>query len=195
MKQLWKNSNNTPSHLCTYFPLNKALCFFNLFYVPFHNFFHDYLHGWQIIFQPHWHSNHFVYVPSQWEMTLHCNVVSHWLGAYTKWSLLAGGNKSCQCTNKLFNSSRVLMCIRLSKLGLHWFILWPVVCSVLMQCWLSAIWILRNKLWWNLNQNTTVSIQEHSSKMLPTKWWPFGLNLNVLTNNHSNYRCIYQGWF
>ena len=28
-----------------------------------------------------------VYVPSQWEMTLHCNVVSHWLGAYTKLSL------------------------------------------------------------------------------------------------------------
>ena len=31
---------------------------------------------------------HFVYVPSQWEKTLHCNVVSHWLGAYTKYSLL-----------------------------------------------------------------------------------------------------------
>ena len=29
----------------------------------------------------------FVYAPSQWETTLHCNVVSHWLGAYTKWSL------------------------------------------------------------------------------------------------------------
>ena len=26
----------------------------------------------------------FVYAPSQWEMTLHCYVVSHWLGAYTK---------------------------------------------------------------------------------------------------------------
>ena len=29
----------------------------------------------------------FVYVPSQWEPTLQCNVASHWLGAYTKWSL------------------------------------------------------------------------------------------------------------
>ena len=27
------------------------------------------------------------YAPSQWETTLQCNVVSHWLGAYTKWSL------------------------------------------------------------------------------------------------------------
>ena len=31
--------------------------------------------------------NHFVYAPSQWETTLQCNVISHWLGAYTKWFL------------------------------------------------------------------------------------------------------------
>ena len=31
--------------------------------------------------------DHFVYTPSQWETALQCNVVSHWLGAYTKWSL------------------------------------------------------------------------------------------------------------
>ena len=31
--------------------------------------------------------DHFVYAPSQWETTLQCNVVSHWLGAYTEWSL------------------------------------------------------------------------------------------------------------
>ena len=31
--------------------------------------------------------DHLVYAPSQWETTLQCNVVSHWLGAYTKWSL------------------------------------------------------------------------------------------------------------
>ena len=27
----------------------------------------------------------FVYASSQWDTTLHCNVVSHWLGAYTNW--------------------------------------------------------------------------------------------------------------
>ena len=32
--------------------------------------------------------DHFVYVPSQWETTLPCNVVSHWLGTYTEWSLI-----------------------------------------------------------------------------------------------------------
>ena len=30
--------------------------------------------------------DHFVYVPSQWEMMLHCNIISHWLGIYTKWT-------------------------------------------------------------------------------------------------------------
>ena len=31
--------------------------------------------------------DHFVYAPSKWENTLQCNVVSHWLGACTEWSL------------------------------------------------------------------------------------------------------------
>ena len=33
--------------------------------------------------------DHFVFAPSQWEMMSQCNVVSHWLGAYTKWSLVS----------------------------------------------------------------------------------------------------------
>ena len=36
-----------------------------------------------------WSRDHSVYAPSQWEMALHCNAISHWLGAYTRWSLLA----------------------------------------------------------------------------------------------------------
>ena len=31
--------------------------------------------------------DHFLNAPSQWEKTLQCNVVTHWLGSYTKWSL------------------------------------------------------------------------------------------------------------
>ena len=31
--------------------------------------------------------DHFVHAPSQWETTLHYNVVSHWLDPFTKWSL------------------------------------------------------------------------------------------------------------
>ena len=33
------------------------------------------------------HRDRSVHAPSQWETMLQCNVVSHWLGAYTKWSL------------------------------------------------------------------------------------------------------------
>ena len=33
------------------------------------------------------YKDHFVYAPSHWEMALQYNVVSHWQGAYTKWSL------------------------------------------------------------------------------------------------------------
>ena len=31
------------------------------------------------------------YAPSQWEATLDCNIVSHWLGTYTRWSLKTAG--------------------------------------------------------------------------------------------------------
>ena len=31
--------------------------------------------------------DHFVYAPRQWETKLQCNIISHWLGTYTKWSL------------------------------------------------------------------------------------------------------------
>ena len=33
-------------------------------------------------------SDHFAYAPTQWETTLHCNVVSHWLGTCTEQSLV-----------------------------------------------------------------------------------------------------------
>ena len=32
--------------------------------------------------------DHFRCAPSQWWTTLQCNIISHWLGAYIKWSLL-----------------------------------------------------------------------------------------------------------
>ena len=45
--------------------------------------------------------DHFEYAPSQWETTLQCNVASHWLAAYTKWSLpiaiaMAAGDLTCR---------------------------------------------------------------------------------------------------
>ena len=36
---------------------------------------------------PHSFRNMSRYVPSQWEMSLHCNDISHWQGTYLNWSL------------------------------------------------------------------------------------------------------------
>ena len=44
----------------------------------------DELNIWYIVLHI---KDHFVHALSQWDMVLHCNIISHWLGAYTKWSL------------------------------------------------------------------------------------------------------------
>ena len=46
--------------------------------------------------------DHIVYAHSQWETTLHCNVVSHLLNAYTKWSLT-------ECGEYLSNALRLFI--------------------------------------------------------------------------------------
>ena len=54
--------------------------------------------------------------------------------------------------------------ICISELGQHWFILWPVACSVpshnLNQHWFMVKRTLSNKLQWILNQNTLPFIHE-----------------------------------
>ena len=44
--------------------------------------------------------DHFVYAPNQWETTLQCNVASHWLNAYTKWSMLSGIQDWAPCIRR-----------------------------------------------------------------------------------------------
>ena len=39
-------------------------------------------HSWCMSYR-----DHSVYAPSQWEMALQCNAISHWLSACTEWSL------------------------------------------------------------------------------------------------------------
>ena len=47
--------------------------------------------------------DHFVYSPSQWVMMFHCNIISHWLGTYAKWSLykLANSRSGVENINEL----------------------------------------------------------------------------------------------
>ena len=61
------------SKTCPYSAFIKFKCFYRILY-------------WQYI--EDYIRNHSVYAPSQWEMALQCNAISHWLGAYTEWSLL-----------------------------------------------------------------------------------------------------------
>ena len=62
--------------------------------------------------------DYFVHAASQWETTLQCNVVSHWLAAYTKWSLC------CMYLAPMESESCHLLSV------LHWSInsLWPETC-------------------------------------------------------------------
>ena len=59
------------------------------------------------------HRDYFVHTLCQWETTLHCNVLSHWQRAYTKWSLLTW---SCihmpgDCFIKNFLSKFIAICL------------------------------------------------------------------------------------
>ena len=49
--------------------------------------------------------DHFVYVPSQRDMALYCNAVSHWLGPYTEWSLWKHARLSLKHFNVYIPSS------------------------------------------------------------------------------------------
>ena len=50
----------------------------------------------------------------------------------------------------------------------------------LNQCQGIVNWTLRNKLQWNINQNTKLCIHENACKMSSAKWWPCCLGPNVL---------------
>ena len=72
------------------------------------------------------------YAPSQWETSLHCNYVSHWLGTYLNWSLSNpwcwrpqgnsvwhGKYKYCQCPRGRVWAPITLVC-NLRHLSLTW---------------------------------------------------------------------------
>ena len=52
------------------------------------------------------HRDHSVYGISQWERTLQCNVLSHWLSPYTEWSLCQSG--LCKIMEILTSHSKMM---------------------------------------------------------------------------------------
>ena len=58
-------------------------------------------------------------MPSQWETTLHCKVISHWLGASTNWSLLGMTFSKFLLLSMI--DSRFMFCQNISKWLMRWY--------------------------------------------------------------------------
>ena len=70
-----------------------------------------------------------MYVPSQWKFTLHCNTISHWLGAYTEWTLnTEDKNYSQTFPCKLVSSLRFVCHWRMTSDESRW------VAHILVAC-------------------------------------------------------------
>ena len=70
----------------------------------------------------YWIRDDFVYAPSQWETTLQCNVVSHWLGACTEWScwMKAGGINQRLSLFQLWNKLQHLHPVSFGDIPWFW---------------------------------------------------------------------------
>ena len=115
-----------------------------------------------------------LYICSQWEMMLQCNVASHWLDAYTKWSLQLWSKNIVHCLDlqninvlvqERWNSSVLAMelclsCTNPSIQPICFVTIWAPSHYLKLWC-LIVNWNTRNKLHWNLNQNTTISIRKN----------------------------------
>ena len=77
----------------------------------------------------------------------------------------------------------------------QWRVAWPMPSHYPNQCWYFVYWTLRNKLQWNLNRNSYISVQDNAFENMvwkmaailsrPTvlkKWTIFYLWLSVIEN-------------
>ena len=93
----WTNDDSVHRCISASPELNEFTYFNWLLWYVYNISFHLHLMTYFLVpacFSTQWWRNiqttyrdHFVYAPNQWETTLQCNVVSHWLGAFTRWSL------------------------------------------------------------------------------------------------------------
>ena len=60
-----------------------------------------------------------VYAPSQWEATLQRNVVSHWLGACTKWSLINAVWSTWHCKLNRYSVTLISVCCNYVQIHTH----------------------------------------------------------------------------
>ena len=134
--------------------------------------------------------DHFMHAPSQWETTLRCNVVSHWLGACTEGSLhMRVGPQSWNI--RVYCSYRYLQ-FRHTLLPRWQTNAMTCVCTQWESCSLRNSWYVTTHLIIPLNTF-------HSAKLLGTLFQRWGLlswsqpihinNPETLSAIVSGYRC------
>ena len=104
----------------------------------------------------------FVYAPSQWETTLYCNVVSHWLGAYTKWS------QTLMLTWKHLSYRRWWR--ETGYFGCSWCVCWR------WRAYWSTAWCWRRA--------GTQTSWYHTSRSAPTTLWKIAFSSRRLSTFH-----------
>ena len=88
--------------------------------------------------------DHFVNAPSQWETTLPCNIVSHWMVAYTRWFLRTVNNFSVNydihTNNILLNSWKLISYGILHMNSVD--VLWGVIKTAILinSLWTGDYW-------------------------------------------------------
>ena len=94
--------------ICCKITHSNLPCKSNVFTLVTLVLYSDYSHVFCHVISIHSCRDHFVYAPNQWEKTLQCNVISHWLGAHRKltpplaqWAK----KKSCNCHKKWLHSA------------------------------------------------------------------------------------------
>ena len=145
-----------------------------------------------------WYQNqcrhHFVYVPNQWETTLQCDVISQWLGTYTKWSLSMftkvhddtyGTHKRPQINGLVqdcSNSSALGQDIRCEYFGWKW-------------QWTELEDNINQNLRWKQFSTSSCVATQHDDVMPWTHsphYWPFVLRIHIFMMNSQHKGSVMQ---
>ena len=99
-----------------------------------------------------------VHAPSQWETTLLCNVVSHWLGAYSKWWTTAIIHECYDVLASLVNLNISLLSRPLGdrlNCHIHWKgMLHSNILSVLYYCYIFFPYFIKHCIFLTLSLTT-----------------------------------------
>ena len=109
--------------------------------------------------------------PNQWEKTLQCNVVSHWLGACTKWSL----HKTLVMLN--LTSGNIKNRLEFSMISQHWY----NACSLVMANMPVSLLIQYHYCWWP-GDTRTQGISNNGIDIVITEY--SGLSTGGVNNFH-----------